>query len=236
MALIKCVECGKEVSDKAPYCPNCGCPMSPIIENANETIPQKDLIEQSESEILQDKETNNSAEKVSDQEQECAEKQSILKSKKFLVGCVLVLIAIIGFVCMPSQNEKRAVAAAKELQSMLKDPSSMIIRGNILVGEDYVSDVKDGYYVIINYGAANAYGGIVSDRAYFCELGYIGDSDTEVNDITNSTKKDRFMLAGVYEIFWDSYGDVSMNNPEEEKVEAVSGKYVAKKIGCAFYE
>ncbi len=28
MALIKCPECGKEISDKAISCPNCGCPNS----------------------------------------------------------------------------------------------------------------------------------------------------------------------------------------------------------------
>ena len=27
MALIKCPECGKEISDKAAACPNCGCPV-----------------------------------------------------------------------------------------------------------------------------------------------------------------------------------------------------------------
>lgn len=27
MALIKCSECGKEVSDKASSCPNCGAPI-----------------------------------------------------------------------------------------------------------------------------------------------------------------------------------------------------------------
>lgn len=27
MALIKCEECGKDVSDKAKSCPNCGCPI-----------------------------------------------------------------------------------------------------------------------------------------------------------------------------------------------------------------
>jgi hypothetical protein len=27
MALIKCPECGKEISDKAAACPNCGCPI-----------------------------------------------------------------------------------------------------------------------------------------------------------------------------------------------------------------
>lgn len=28
MALIKCPECGKEISDKAKACPNCGCPVA----------------------------------------------------------------------------------------------------------------------------------------------------------------------------------------------------------------
>lgn len=28
MALIKCPECGKEISDRAASCPNCGCPAS----------------------------------------------------------------------------------------------------------------------------------------------------------------------------------------------------------------
>lgn len=28
MALIKCSECGKQVSDKAQACPNCGAPIS----------------------------------------------------------------------------------------------------------------------------------------------------------------------------------------------------------------
>ena len=34
MALIKCTECGKEFSDKASQCPNCGCPTNEIVENS----------------------------------------------------------------------------------------------------------------------------------------------------------------------------------------------------------
>lgn len=33
MALIKCAECGKEVSDKAAACPNCGAPVHIREEN-----------------------------------------------------------------------------------------------------------------------------------------------------------------------------------------------------------
>lgn len=32
MALIKCPECGTEVSDRAPACPNCGAPIAAAAE------------------------------------------------------------------------------------------------------------------------------------------------------------------------------------------------------------
>ena len=35
MALIKCTECGKEISDKAEACPHCGCPISAMIKPEN---------------------------------------------------------------------------------------------------------------------------------------------------------------------------------------------------------
>ena len=40
MALIKCPECGNEVSDKAVSCPQCGCPLVASI-----TIPYEDTNE-----------------------------------------------------------------------------------------------------------------------------------------------------------------------------------------------
>lgn len=30
MALIKCLECSKEISDKATVCINCGCPLESL--------------------------------------------------------------------------------------------------------------------------------------------------------------------------------------------------------------
>ena len=38
--LIKCIECGKEISSKASACPNCGCPVS--IQNVQESQLEDD--------------------------------------------------------------------------------------------------------------------------------------------------------------------------------------------------
>ena len=42
MALIKCCECGKEISDKSESCPTCGCP---TIESVKELEKNKQLLE-----------------------------------------------------------------------------------------------------------------------------------------------------------------------------------------------
>ena len=39
MALIKCSECGAEISDKATECPKCGCPVE--VSAATETAENK---------------------------------------------------------------------------------------------------------------------------------------------------------------------------------------------------
>jgi uncharacterized membrane protein YvbJ len=36
MALIKCPECGKEISDQAIKCPKCGCPINETHVNFND--------------------------------------------------------------------------------------------------------------------------------------------------------------------------------------------------------
>lgn len=42
MALIKCFDCGKEVSDRAGTCPFCGCPIGELLESG-ETVKIKVL-------------------------------------------------------------------------------------------------------------------------------------------------------------------------------------------------
>lgn len=41
MALIKCVECGADISDKAEVCPRCGCPIEDSIESKRKNTRRK---------------------------------------------------------------------------------------------------------------------------------------------------------------------------------------------------
>lgn len=34
MALVRCGECGRQISDKAPACPQCGCPKPPTMSES----------------------------------------------------------------------------------------------------------------------------------------------------------------------------------------------------------
>lgn len=43
MSLIKCPECGKEISDKAQCCPNCGCPSSEFNNLLNDAYNKKQI-------------------------------------------------------------------------------------------------------------------------------------------------------------------------------------------------
>jgi hypothetical protein len=41
MAIINCPECSKEISDKAPTCPQCGSPNNAIASQVNQTVSQQ---------------------------------------------------------------------------------------------------------------------------------------------------------------------------------------------------
>lgn len=48
MALIKCTECGKEFSDKASACPNCGCPTKDVLSELARSQEQPEAEQENE--------------------------------------------------------------------------------------------------------------------------------------------------------------------------------------------
>lgn len=112
MALIKCSECGKEISDKAASCPNCGCPVSVASENSSSLVQPN-------------------------QKKEKRPKAPKSKKTKILIGvlCAVIVIFAIFFI---RSNFSRYDWNDVKLSSLLPEPESKW--GNLSSNrEDYLS-------------------------------------------------------------------------------------------------
>lgn len=76
MALIKCKECGKEISDKAEYCVHCGCP----IEMSKEVKEKKE--ESKEKTTSKEKETSKKDKEVTTEKEEKNKEKDDKKEEK----------------------------------------------------------------------------------------------------------------------------------------------------------
>ena len=106
MALIKCSECGHEVSDKASACPNCGCPASEFVSSIIQELDsdlggstETDNVEQKQNEDISDYDTFKKNAKTTDtgyqHEKLLQGYATFLFAILIIVGVVLWLSAII---------------------------------------------------------------------------------------------------------------------------------------------
>ena len=130
MALIKCPECGKEISDRAAACPNCGYPIDskpvePVVgsepvaevgptvvslgENAVEMEPQIEEKEAPNAGEENSVSTAPVAEKVPKQEH--GRKNIVIA---IIAAAVLVIAAILISGAVRDANEKKEAAAKRE--------------------------------------------------------------------------------------------------------------------------
>lgn len=98
MALIKCTECGKEFSDKAASCPNCGCPTEVIIEE----------IQKQEIQAKKEQRKANAQTHPFETHYKTYVEEEVPKEKKdysfFIMIAVVVAIAIGGYLLTSSPN------------------------------------------------------------------------------------------------------------------------------------
>lgn len=105
MALIKCSECGREISTKAGACPHCGCPVSESIKPKTENQPKVEKEEPVEIEDSQDIVTPESTTVSPIQQPESNEKEKEVKNPKegyfkLLLYWVFSLLASLGLVVL----------------------------------------------------------------------------------------------------------------------------------------
>ena len=142
MALIKCPECGREISDRATSCPNCGYPISqeihPVIENW--APPKKVNIqhEQEQEEIFSPPKAK--------QTKSYRKKKKLKVWQKILIGigsivAVLAILFII-FIVIPAINR---VTSYEEISPYLNyvGSSDLDEDGTITLTEKEYNNIKD---------------------------------------------------------------------------------------------
>ena len=105
MALIKCPECGRDISDKANACVHCGYPLSKVADNAEKKESNKELTQTVESQetLLPNK----------------AKKTVSNKTKAIIaVVCILVLALIITICVLKSNHDKKNGTATRFINSI----------------------------------------------------------------------------------------------------------------------
>ena len=93
MALIKCPECGKEISDRATSCPNCGCPVEkgPVEEYQNTSQEStSDVVTGQNNSIPVDTEET----KISQQSTITSKANEVEKVVKSKTGIIIAVIAL----------------------------------------------------------------------------------------------------------------------------------------------
>ena len=155
MALIKCSECGRDVSDKATACPNCGAPVQ-VISNAPD---------QSMNASAKDKKL--SPDELKDSKRE--------ESGCFQIGCgasllLLLIFYVIGSLAPEYDASKEEfgistikVYCGKQVKEKLVDPDSYIFESAQVLATS--GDYKQYGLGVLYFRSKNSFGGYVRGTA-----------------------------------------------------------------------
>ena len=129
MALIKCPECGKEISDRASTCPNCGCPVKADVSNVDNSA----------------KDTNNTD---ANQISETNKKNKIpMIIGAFIAVIVLVILAIILFPKKDKDEKVATEASTEDNNQIVYDEAIKLIESGDYEGAkakfETIKDYKD---------------------------------------------------------------------------------------------
>jgi len=143
MALIKCPECEKEISDKAASCPNCGCPMKTHISEGKEETLQK---EEDNSSAVNNESIQNDNFLETDTQQEKSPKKPIGKKAKIIAISAIGILIIGGIVAYVLTDNLRNYNNAQKLVSEKQFDAAATAFGKLGDYKDSVTQYQECQY------------------------------------------------------------------------------------------
>ena len=118
---------------------------------------------------------------------------------------------------------------------MLKDPDSMVLRGDIL----YVKNSSYDTYVAFSASGNNSYGAPVTSMPIFMNYSYLGDYDDDTDDLDDVWDAANLARGQLVVASWNlmaaAGGDLT-NDDDYLEAELISGKKIAAKLKCKWKE
>ena len=183
MAMIKCPECGQEVSDKAKKCIHCG---KILME---EVIPKKFCSECGKEIDINATECPYCGCPLDEDEKEIKQQKN-KKIKKIIIP--VIIIAVVAIIAVGvinitksslNEDEQLAYQNATELQDRMRNPDSFKLYDEFFILKHHDDDGNVDYtYTIFKYGGANGYGAITTDEAIFKDGEYVMDYADEPDE------------------------------------------------------
>ena len=186
MALIKCPECGKEISDQAASCPNCGCPIKKINGDSGE---------------------DNSGKKIEISIKKLDVKLN-KKIKSILGGVIVCLVILIGVIVYTKTNitlsdEERAV-----IFSINEFQNSLDVASSISIDEAITAYYDPEYEQLKSNSESTDPTDPFSQEMIICLLKYIGTYGVYVYDMEGNLIISTSSYDGFDDLSWD---DVQAN-------------------------
>ena len=185
MALINCPECGKEISDKAGSCPNCGCPIQ----------PEQEVTEEKKGERWSFKQLPKAT--VKEKEEKPKKKGGCLKVVLIIVAICIVLeiISSIGGEDEKDPSSGNENQASTEIQNETQETQTEEQGAETpLMLDDELSQFQSEKYAYIKKKDLNTYAvNMPGEKVYVV---------TQVDDIKDgmiqSTLGDGYMMSNFY--------------------------------------
>ena len=113
MALIKCPECGKEISDKSKSCIHCGYPLDNLEKESDDCIREDGINSVENDTDIVEKESDEVSANL-DMEQNSNEEFTYNSNSKYmaflLIGVIVLVIVIIAVQAINDNQKQNAIA------------------------------------------------------------------------------------------------------------------------------
>ena len=242
--LIKCPECGKEISDTIPACIHCGFVINNSTPNNNIDNTVKHDVSTNETQVTNSMNSvslySNPNATISDNGISSVAKKPN-RNKRIIISsiavtviaiAILVIIAILHSPITFNSVEKVAYNSVISYRNSMKDPESLLIRGDIL----YIK-TNSGEYIYFDASGNNSYGAKTRSIPMMKNGRFLADYDdwkSSYDSEDNQNKKMDVLDGSSVYLMWSLKGRDLVDGDVYLDVQKIDGEKIARVVGCSY--